>query len=424
MAARLGTLPMLAARAAAVLLLGAGLQACGSGSAAGTGAAREARELAHQSRAGCAATVMHTLAQIAKHVYHEGISSERTRVAFASINRSSALQSAAERGDPAAAQAAAKALVAGGRMTDLRLLRPNGEVLADVGSPAVAPLRDTLTGAGGRVIGSFVTSVWADDGIVAETSGIAQVSTVVRAQGRNLAGSFPLPRGQLPAKGTLTVGGITYVYTSIAGERYPAGAVRVYLLRPTRSLAPLCGANARETVKRTLERVADAIYAGEGGSRAQTQVRRVQQDPAFRRAVARRDHEATRLAIDNLLTEHIVRLRVNAGGRLLADVGGPYVLAPVHGALSEGGRPIADFVLSIQDDEGYLRLLRRLAGINVLMYMGPRLVKNSLGPSPGAVPAGGPYRYRGRSFNVFTVPAQAFPAGPLQIRALIPIPYS
>jgi hypothetical protein len=152
-------------------------------------------------------------------------------------------------------------------------------------------------------------------------------------------------------------------------------------------------------------------------------VRRVQQDPAFRRAVARRDREATRRAIDNLLTEHIVRLRVNAGGRLLADVGGPYVLAPVHGELREAGQH-ADFVLSIQDDEGYLRLLRRLAGLGVLMYMGPRLVKNSLGPSPGAVPPSGRYRYRGRSFNVFTVHAQAFPAGPLEIRALIPIPYS
>jgi hypothetical protein len=424
MAARLGTLPTLAARAGAVLLLVAALQGCGSGSAGGSDAAREGRELAHQTRVGCAGTVMHTLAQIAKHVYHEGISSERTRVAFRSIGGSGALRAAIERGDPVAARAAARALVASGRVTDLRVLRPNGEVLAEVGSSAVAPLRGAITGAGGAVVGSFVTSVWADDGIVAETNGIAQAFTVVRAQGRNLAGSLPLPPGQLPAKGRLKLAGVTYSYTSIAGERYPAGAVRIYLLRPESSVTPLCGGSARATVKRTLERVANAIYAGEGGSRAQTQVRRVQHDLAFRRAIAGRDREAARLAIDRLLTEHIVRLRVNTGGRLLADVGGPYVLAPVRGSLREGGRQIADFVLSIQDDEGYLRLLRRLAGINVLMYMGPRLVKNSLGPSPGAVPPSGLYRYGGRSFNVFSVHAQAFPAGPLEIRALIPLPYS
>jgi hypothetical protein len=424
MPARLGTLATLGARAAAGLLLAAGLHGCGSGSAAVGDAAREARELAHQTCADCAGSVMHTLAQIAKHVYHQGVSSERTHVAFRVIAGSARLRSAVERGDPAAARAAAQALVAGGRLTDLRVLRPNGEVLADVGSPAVAPLRGTIAGSGGAVIGSFVTSVWADDGIVAETNGIAHAFTVVRAQGRSIAGSLPLPRGQLPAKGRLTVKGVGYSYTSIPGERYPAGAVRIYLLRPTSSLAPLCGGTERETVKRTLAQVADAIYAGEGGPRAQTQVRRVQQDAAFGRAVARGDPVATRTAIDNLLTEHIVRLRVSTAGQLLADVGGPYVLAPVRATLRRGGSRIADFVLSIQDDEGYLRLLRRLANIDVLMYMGPRLVKNSLGPSPGSVPAGGLFRYRGRTFNVFTVHARSFPAGPLEIRALIPIPYS
>jgi hypothetical protein len=84
-------------------------------------------------------------------------------------------------------------------------------------------------------------------------------------------------------------------------------------------------------------------------------------------------------------------------------------------------------VLSIQDDEGYMRLTRRLAGLRVLMYVNsPRaqLVKNSLGRSPGTVPASGPYEYRGRRFQVFTVNARAFPSGPLTIRVLIPIPYS
>jgi hypothetical protein len=82
-------------------------------------------------------------------------------------------------------------------------------------------------------------------------------------------------------------------------------------------------------------------------------------------------------------------------------------------------------VLSIQDDEGYLRLTKRLAGLRVLMYMrGSELVKNSLGPAPGAVPDSGRYQYRGRTFHVFTLDAQAFPSGPLTIHVLIPIPYS
>jgi hypothetical protein len=125
-----------------------------------------------------------------------------------------------------------------------------------------------------------------------------------------------------------------------------------------------------------------------------------------------------------LLTQHIVRLRVSAGGRLLSDVGGPYVLAPVNATLRLGGRTIGSFVLSIQDDEGYLRLTKRLAGLDVLMYMGSKLVKNSLGPMPGTVPASGTYHYRGHTFRVFTLHAKAFPSGPLRIVVLIPIPYS
>ena len=119
-----------------------------------------------------------------------------------------------------------------------------------------------------------------------------------------------------------------------------------------------------------------------------------------------------------------MRLRVSVVGKLLRDVGGPYVLAPVTAALRSGGREIGTLVLSIQDDEGYLRLTGRLAGLDVLMYMNGTLVKNSLGSSPGSVPDSGSYSYRGRRFVVFTVHAGAFPSGPLPIKVLVPIPYS
>ena len=172
--------------------------------------------------------------------------------------------------------------------------------------------------------------------------------------------------------------------------------------------------------------MAKLIYAAESGGAARAQIKRVQHNRALLAAVVRRDPEATRLAIDQLLNQHIVRMRVSAGGMLLADVGGPFVLAPVHATLRLHGRTIGSFVLSVQDDEGYLRLARRLAGLDVLMYVNRphlQLVKNSVGPAPGTVPAGGPYHYRGSTFDVFTLHAQAFPSGPLLIRVLVPIPY-
>ncbi len=118
---------------------------------------------------------------------------------------------------------------------------------------------------------------------------------------------------------------------------------------------------------------------------------------------------------------------MSAGGQLLADVGGPYVLAPVHAPLRLDGHTIGSFVLSIQDDEGYLRLTKRLAGLDVLMYMTARPPAARQGqPRPATgrwSPASGAYSYAVKPFRVFTVHARAFPSGPLTIRVLVPMPY-
>jgi hypothetical protein len=379
----------------------------------------------------CSTTVLGALDDIAMRVYREGVASERTASATVFIERSTALREAVERDDSRAARAAAQALIATGHMTSLRISR-GGQTLADVGSPnALAPLSGSILGADGAPLASFVASVWADEGFVAETNGIAEALTALRQDGNSIAGSTALPSGALPAQGALTMKGFAYDYTSFAATAYPNGQpLRVYLLKSVASITPLCARTSAGTLVNTLSQVARLIYISEGGPQALVQVRRVQHNQALLRAVAAREPEATRLAIDNLLTEHIVRLRVSVGKRLLSDVGGPYVLAPVRAPLRLNGRQIGSMVLSIQDDEGYKRLAARLAGLDVLMYMSspssghPELVKNSLGPNPGVVPASGPYRYHGRTYRVYTLHAEAFPSGPLRIVVLIPIPYS
>jgi hypothetical protein len=387
----------------------------------------------------CPATALAALGQVAKRVYREGIDSERVDSARHMIEGSAALRSAVEAGDARGARAAAKALIATGHMTDLRVLR-GGKVLVDLGGPALAPVRGTLpatapasatASASGPPLASYVTSVWAAGGLIAETNGIAQGVTVIRsanspADGRTFAGSFELPSGELPSQGTLTNDGAAYQFTSYGASAYPDGApLRVYLLRAIGSIEPaLCGATPDDTTVDTLSRIARLIYDGEAGRRTGTQIRRVQRNQALLQAVAHRDTKATRVAIEALLHQHIVRLRVSAGGRLLADVGGPYVLAPVTAPLRLHGRTIGSFVLSIQDDEGYKRLANRLAGLDVLMYMGSKLVKSTIGYSPGAVPTNGPFSFRGRSYRTYTFKADAFPSGPLRITVLIPLPYS
>jgi hypothetical protein len=381
------------------------------------------------STGSCAATVLDVLGHVASRVYREGVSSERTLSATRMIESSASLRSAVEAGDASGTQAAARALVATRHLTNLRVVR-EGKVLAEVGGAAVAPIAGKLTDAGGKQLASYVTSVWADGGLLAETNGIAEASTVLRSEppsgeGTTLAGAFELPSGKLPTSGTFTHDDRAYEFTSFAASSYPSGEpLRVFVLRTTQSLQPLCGSSAEQTTFNTLERIARLIYAGEAGARTEPQIRRVQRNRALLKAVASRDPRATRVAVEALLHEHIVRLRISAGGRVLADDGGPYVLAPVRAPLRLHGRTIGSLLLSIQDDEGYKRLANRLAGLDVLMYMKGQLVKSTIGYSPGPVPTSGPFSYRGKTYRAYTFDAEAFPSGPLRITTLIPLPYS
>ncbi|MGD0452109.1 MAG: hypothetical protein ABSB69_00795 [Solirubrobacteraceae bacterium] len=431
----LSRLPVARARIAigllAALALAAALAGCGStGQAARVIATVDPQPASTPSS--CSAAVLDTLSSVLQRVYREGVHGERVGSAEYLIGHSQALRTAVESGDKTAARAAARALLASGHMTNLSVSR-GGQPFLEVGGPALAPLQGTLTGAGGAPIASYLTSVWADNGFLIEGAGITQGLVTLRTGDRSIGGSRALGTRTLPSEGALTFEHVGYQYTSFPAESYPSGALRVYLLIPTSTTLALCGRTGQDTIVNTLRGVAGLIYTGETGQSAQKQVRRVQHDTALLEAVAHREPAATEAAIKSLLNQHIVRLRVSAGGQLLSDVGGPYVLAPVSAPLRLNGRTIGSFVLSIQDDEGYLRLTRRLAGLDVLMYMSlgsgpPQLVKDSLGPAPGpalaAVPASGAFSYGGHSFRVFTVHADAFPSGALTIRVLVPIPYS
>jgi hypothetical protein len=414
---------------AALAVLGGlvALSGCGSSLRDGSDARADVDATTHPS---CASTVLQALAGVGTRVYSRGLAGERTVGAMRMITGSAALRRAVEAGDASATRAAARSLLATGHMTNLRVTAA-GRVLADLGGAAVAPLTGKLTGAAGKPIASFQTSVWADSGLIAELNGIAEAQTVVRSVGsapnaaRHIAGTVALPPGEIPPRGTLTRSGTAYQFTSFAARAYPAGdPLRVYLIRPVASTSKLCGASDEDTAYNTISHIAHLIYDGEAGRRTHAQIARVQHTRPLLRAVARKDPAATRAAIEALLHEHVVRLRVSAGGRLLSDVGGPFVLAPVTAPLRLGGRTIGSFVMSIQDDEGYKRLAQRLAGLDVLMYMGSRLVKSTIGMSPGPIPRSGPVSYGGKRYRAYTFTAKAFPSGPLRITVLIPMPYS
>ncbi len=410
--------------AAAPLILAVALLAgCGSTSKGSAGIAAIAPTTLATTH-DCAATVARTLENVLDRVYREGVFSERTASAQYMITHSQALREAVEARNKAGAQAAVEALLKTGHMTNVRVT-VGAQTLVDAGGAALIPLHGTLTGANGESIATYLASVWADHGFLVETDGITQGIVMLRRGGHSIGGS-PELTGTLGKEGTTVYKNVLYQYVSRPAKTYPSGTARIYLLIPISSTKTLCGKTEDDTTVNTLMGVAKLIYRGELGEAAHKQIARVQHNKPLLQAVAERNPAATESAIKALLNEHIVRMHVTAEGKLLSDVGGPYVLAPVSANLTVGGHTIGTVTLSIQDDEGYLRLARRLAGMDVLMYMkgdSPELVKNSLGPVSGTVPASGSYTYRGRTYRVFTVHAEAFPAGTLTIRVLVPIPY-
>ncbi len=376
---------------------------------------------------GCAALVMKTLRRIDERVYHEGVKSQRTGSAEYELASSPALRAAVEAGNASAARAAARKLIRTGHLTNL-LLIAHGRTLVNLGGKAITPIHGTIENAAGEAIASYTTSVWSDEGFLAETGGVIEGYAAIREGQRTVASSLALGSEALAAEGTLSHPGLRYRsirYVSFPGEAFPSGALRIYLFRPNSTIAPLCRSSSEATVVSVLHHIAELIYAIEHGPPARHQVARVEANVALREAVRRRDPVATEAAIKALLNQHIVRLRVyGPAGELLGDVGGPYVLAPVHGGLRAGGRRIGSFVLSVQDDEGYEKLARRLEGLDVLVYYDGQIVKNSLGPvSWSEVPATGRFTYAGRDYRVFTVRGEAFPSGPVVVRVLVPEPY-
>jgi hypothetical protein len=142
-------------------------------------------------------------------------------------------------------------------------------------------------------------------------------------------------------------------------------------------------------------------------------------------AVASGDRTATEAAVTTLVYSHthIVRLRVRKGDTVLADVGGPYIIAPVSGTLRLHGRTVGRYVLSVQDDVGYVKLVHRFLGLPLVVRRGSQSVPigGVVKPGPTTIPTHGPVSYRGVNYQAFSFDAMAFPAGTLRISLLVPV---
>jgi hypothetical protein len=187
-----------------------------------------------------------------------------------------------------------------------------------------------------------------------------------------------------------------------------------------------CGSAAAETLARAAGMVATRIYANElSSSEVFNDKHQVENFSPLLSAVASGNRQATNEAVSSLVFSHthVVRLRVTRGAAVLADVGGPDILAPVGGSLRQGGRTIGHYVLSVQDDLGYVKLVTRFIGVPLVLRAGPRTlpIEGALSPGPASIPGHGPVRYRNTTYEAFSLNAQVFPRGPLRISLLVPV---
>jgi hypothetical protein len=198
---------------------------------------------------------------------------------------------------------------------------------------------------------------------------------------------------------------------------------------PAANATAPCAAASAQTRAAAAGSVARRIYGREVSS---PEVRRDQHQVEgygpLLSALAAHDRAAVGRAVASLVFSHthVVRLRISQGSSLLADLGGPYILAPVGGSLHFQGRTVGRYLLSVQDDSGYAKLETRYLGYPVIMRQGarPLPVEGTFSPGGTFIPDSGPVSWRGSSYHVFSFPAQAYPSGALKISMLVPLPPS
>ncbi|MGP0100170.1 MAG: hypothetical protein ACLPUT_00915 [Solirubrobacteraceae bacterium] len=187
-----------------------------------------------------------------------------------------------------------------------------------------------------------------------------------------------------------------------------------------------CGPASAATIASVDGTVAQGIYEDElHSSEVNADIGHITGSQALLSALAGDNEAAVYSAVHTIVYTphwHIVRLRVVKAGRVMADVGGPDIIAPVSGALRWKGRTLGTYVMSVQDDLGYVKLVSRFIGVPVDLYKNGSFLMGTLQHAPSTVSNGSSVRVGGASYEVQLLSARAFPSGDLRVALLIPAP--
>jgi hypothetical protein len=242
--------------------------------------------------------------------------------------------------------------------------------------------------------------------------------------------------------GVGAVGGAGVVGGGAGGSATQTGTGSPPVSRPPSLAGPPCAATTAQTLVSIDGNVAERIYRDElVGTGTIADQHQVEENGPLLKALARvsallkgkgAGDRAIREA-GNAVTEavhqlvyshtHIVRLRVLQGGKLLADIGGPYIIAPVGGNLFFHGRLVGTYLLSVQDDLGFVGLERRLVGVPLILHVGVMRVplQGTIKTGSTVIPNRGAVVIEGTRFQAYSFNAKAFPTGLVRISLLLPI---
>jgi hypothetical protein len=374
----------------------------------------------------CPDAALEGIEAVAGRVYRESATGRIVTEASERLKSSSALVQAVEDDDRTAANQVLKSLLLN-QIVSVSVTR-DGRTLAEIERGAgIAPASGALINAQGLRVGTFTVSVQGANGYAQTVSGLLHAQVLVRSGGRVLKATLhPAPK-LTPGEREVSYAGTSYRVDTFAGEAFPDRPASITLLLPSTAIAAVCtghGTSAAQAQADTLGAVAERVYYAEHeGSKAELLLGYVERSRAFREAVLAGNATATRTAIIGFFRSHlhIVRVRVIREGKLLVDVGGPHVLAPIPGVIrNTKGHVVAHFLMAIQDDKGFQILSQAFTGAQVVMREGTRQVEGTLRPGPATVPDRGRVLYRGTPYQAYSFDAEAFPTGKLRISLLYP----
>jgi hypothetical protein len=373
----------------------------------------------------CASATARALGKIAESVYHEIAGGRIALPAAERVASAPTVIAAAEAGNSKAVRAAIAPLLRG-QLVRVRVSIGRRTVGEYGTANGIAPVNTPLRNTAGLQIGTVTASEEGMYGYASTVYAITEAQVFGRAGARWLGGSESPGPSSLPDHGEITFRGTRYSVYSFLGSAFPKTALRTFVLAPV-PLASACGRSPEETASDAIGQTAVKIYREEqSGPATRAVVRDFEHSRAFQQAVAADQPIAATTVIDAFFktTLHVVRVRATLGEKLVVDVGGPHVLAPIRGNVRNAkGHVVGHFLLSVQDDLGYVILTHRFTGSQVFLYEDPthpEEIVGSTSPAPAGIPAHGTVVYGGARYRAYSFNAEAFPKGPLRVSLLIP----